>query len=131
MPNKEHAHANLLRLYAADTTIRVFVKCDGNRHAHAKWEEVIADFDGRQEFFVRGDEPDSINWNEVSRAYNWMCRDMWGSIKLYKSEPFIIDHEETSWDHQGTYIGDAKGSVFASYSHGTRPWQESKVKRPT
>lgn len=67
----------------------------------------------------------SINWDHVSKEYNWLAVDGDGTAFLHKNKPYLA---ERRWTHN--ISGAAGVRTFSSYSRGNAPWQDSLVQRP-
>lgn len=65
----------------------------------------------------------SINWDHVSKDYNYLAEDKDGFVCLYKSKPIIGTSE---WLSENFH----RAAGFASFKPGTCDWKDSLVVRP-
>lgn len=70
----------------------------------------------------------SIDWKAVSRNYNWLARDVSGTMYLYESKPEIIKGMGY-WVVTDSSIA-RETAPFASAKLGDCSWEESLVRRP-
>lgn len=66
----------------------------------------------------------SINWEHVSKDFNYMATDENGYTYLYIGEP------DMGTGHWFSYPSGKSAEVFSSCIPGTCDWKESLVKRP-
>jgi hypothetical protein len=68
----------------------------------------------------------SINWDHVSKEWNWLARDQNESMWLFTQKPYIGEY---CWKAKAgdNYI---KTYMFSSVISGTCDWKDSLVERP-
>ena len=67
-----------------------------------------------------------INWDHVSKEYNWLATDADGMSYLYDTKP-TIDLDLDIFCHRGSTVS---GEYFTSLKAGNCSWRESLVERP-
>lgn len=69
----------------------------------------------------------SINWDHVSKEYNYLAQDENGSLWLYKEKPRANVYSDGCWASSHLFNS---ADTIASATPGDCDWQDSLVTRP-
>lgn len=92
------------------------------------WITVIPKWLGDRVYRIKQAEKPSINWDEVSDAYNYLAVDEDGEGFLFVVRPNIVD---LNWFSVHCNIRVINAEVFKSFKPGNCDWKESLVERPS
>lgn len=94
---------------------------DGAWSAYPKGQEPVWNWDDF-DYRVAETKP-SINWDHVSKDYNYLAEDGDGTGYLYAFKPV---NDSAQWFSTAS----SYAASFASFKHGTCDWKDSLVVRP-
>lgn len=118
----------VMQAYEDGKTIVVKFSEGGGTHEFSKTErgEPTWDWSSGRDYWVKEDEPDSIDWSHVAARFTFMARDENGEVYLYDHKPAIIGR---AWIVQNDTVC-VSADRFSSLRVGTIDWSKSLVERP-